>query len=196
MCFCRYSFEIPSQASEWEWEELLQWFAQSASECPEPVMVLPPSLSKGDRAMLHKMGERLGLASESQGVGAARHLTIRATPPTPAVRQRVHGTGTADELTDDTQGIQSGDGSSQQRRQQRQQASKHGLFEGSYMGLSVHEIWVALQEEGGHLGEFSKGEVAEMIAQEQQQQQQQQQDQQPAPSFGLTPATKSVLDRR
>ncbi|KAF5829323.1 hypothetical protein DUNSADRAFT_16265 [Dunaliella salina] len=56
----RYSFEIPSQASEWEWEDLLQWFAQSASECPEPVMVLPPSLSKGDRAMLHKMGERLG----------------------------------------------------------------------------------------------------------------------------------------
>jgi len=34
------------------------------------VMVFPPSLSKADRAMLHKMGERLGLVSESQ-VGQA-----------------------------------------------------------------------------------------------------------------------------
>eukprot|EP00983_Pelagomonas_calceolata_P028705 899083-Pelagomonas_calceolata.AAC.1 len=30
-----YSFEIPSQASEWEWEELLRWFSQLAAECPE-----------------------------------------------------------------------------------------------------------------------------------------------------------------
>eukprot|EP00983_Pelagomonas_calceolata_P006067 201462-Pelagomonas_calceolata.AAC.5 len=87
-----------------------------------------------------------------QGVGAARHLTIKPAPQSQAGRRRPCGLSAADDAPGSTRGIDSGDGSSKQQQHQRQQASKQGLFEGSYMGFFVHEIWVALQEEGGHLG--------------------------------------------
>ena len=82
-----------------------------------------------------------------QGVGDARHLTITAAPPA-ADRPAI--------LTDQQEHHHH---QQQQPSQHLQQPlDKYAQPQATYQGLSVHEVWVALQEEGGALAGKREGQ--------------------------------------